>query len=405
MMGRLALALLVAWLTLGRIAVAAIPESEPNGRGNPNPIPPLLGSFADAFGNGVAVVAGNLTEGDVDFYALNLTAGQLLLVGLFDDSGGEHNDTRVGVFFEPLSQNDPTVAPVALNDDGGPGFLSRLAVPITQTGVWKVGVTGFRDTLFQGAHLEGRDGPVHYQLILSVATNPAARTESQNNNTLAQADSLPSGGAVLQAHLQPGDVDFFALNVADADQLTVSLFDLQAGTFDSARGEVNDTRVQLFDANGLPVNGGDNDDGGPGFLSNLAVTVPKGAGGRWSIGVTGFRDFGFTGNHLSGPFDYELIVSTSSAVQRCDVNQDGFVDESDVDAILSARGQPATGPDDPRDADGDAQITVLDARACTLQCGSPNCAAKATAACGSLGIEACAVILLLGAVRRKEPRQ
>lgn len=404
-MRRAALALLIATLLLGRSAGAAIPEIEPNGRGSPNPIPPLLGRFADAFGNGVAVVTGNLTEGDVDFFALNLTAGELLLVALFDPERGELNDTRIGVFFEPLSQNDPSVPPVAVNDDGGPGFLSRLAVPINQTGIWKVGVTGYRDTLFQGAHLEGRDGPVHYQLILAVATNPAARTESQNNNTLAQADALPAAGAILQAHLQPKDVDFFALNVADADQLTVSLFDLQAGAFDSARGEVNDTRIQLFDANGLPVSGGDNDDGGPGFLSNLSVTVPPGAGGRWTIGVTGFRDRGFTGNHFSGPFDYELLVSTAGAVERCDVNADGFVDESDIDAILTARGQPATGPDDPRDADGDGQITVLDARACTLLCGNPNCAAKVTPACGSLGIEAVAAIVLLGAIRRKGARR
>lgn len=398
-MRRIVRVLLVASLAFGRTAVAAIPETEPNGRGAPNPIPPLLGSFLDAFGNGVAVVTGDLTEGDVDFFALNLTAGQLLLVGLFDDSRGEHNDTRLGVFFEPLSQNDPSVPPVAVDDDGGPGFLSRLAVPITQTGIWKVGVTGFRDTLFQGAHLEGRDGPVHYQLILSVATNPAARAESQTNNTPAQADSLPTGGAVLQAHLQPTDVDFFALNVADADRLTVSLFDLQAGVFNSARGEVNDTRIQLFDSNGLPVSGGDNDDGGPGFLSNVAVTVPPGAGGHWTVGVTGYRDFGFTGAHLAGPFDYELIVATSSAVERCDANADGFIDSSDINLILNARGQPARGPDDPRDADGDGQITVLDARACTLQCGRAECASKT--ACGSLGIEACAAIALLAAMRRK----
>jgi len=58
----------------------------------------------------------------------------------------------------------------------------------------------------------------------------------------------------------------------------------------------------------------------------------------------------------------------------CDANGDGAVDRFDVSAIFAARGSNATGPDDPRDANGDGLITVNDGRLCVLQCTNPRCA-------------------------------
>jgi hypothetical protein len=49
------------------------------------------------------------------------------------------------------------------------------------------------------------------------------------------------------------------------------------------------------------------------------------------------------------------------------------VDRQDVALIVAARSTPASGPDDPRDADGDGMITVLDARRCVLECTVPQC--------------------------------
>lgn len=49
-----------------------------------------------------------------------------------------------------------------------------------------------------------------------------------------------------------------------------------------------------------------------------------------------------------------------------DVNGDRVVDTTDVVLILAARGQPAVGPEDPRDLDRDGKITALDARKCVL---------------------------------------
>jgi len=44
---------------------------------------------------------------------------------------------------------------------------------------------------------------------------------------------------------------------------------------------------------------------------------------------------------------------------------------------MAARNTPASGPDDPRDLDGDGMITVLDARKLVLLCTLPRCATPA----------------------------
>jgi hypothetical protein len=377
-------------------AAAVVAESEPNGRGSPDAVPATgLAPFASVYANGSVLVTGALAAGDVDFYALELAAGQLLLVGAFDGEGGELTDTRIGVFFEAPSASDPSQPPEAENDDGGPGFLSRLAVPITQSGTWKIGVTGFRDRAYTGDHLEARSGPVAYQLALAVTTASPARVETEPaNDDPAAGDLLPPGGAVLRAALAPGDVDWSAIELAAGEDATVSLFDLRPAALESPAGELHDTRLELVDAGAVVV--ASNDDGGPGFLSNAAHTP---AAGRHRIGVSGHRDFAFDGSHLTGPLDYVLVVASRG---RCDVDGDGFVDQSDVSAILAARGQPASGPTDPRDNDGNGSIDILDSRACALQCGKPSCQPQVVSGCGLLGAE---LLLPLWLVRRRRQKR
>ncbi len=59
-----------------------------------------------------------------------------------------------------------------------------------------------------------------------------------------------------------------------------------------------------------------------------------------------------------------------------DLDGDGDVDRDDLDIILAALNEPATGPDDPRDLDGDGMITVRDARKLVLLCTRPRCAVE-----------------------------
>jgi len=57
----------------------------------------------------------------------------------------------------------------------------------------------------------------------------------------------------------------------------------------------------------------------------------------------------------------------------CDVDGNEVIDVFDLRLILAARNAPATGPNDPRDSDGDGVITILDARTCQQQCTNAGC--------------------------------
>jgi hypothetical protein len=56
-----------------------------------------------------------------------------------------------------------------------------------------------------------------------------------------------------------------------------------------------------------------------------------------------------------------------------DTNGDGIVDRQDLQAILRALFEPAAGPLDPRDLDGDGRITVFDAIRLLPLCNEPRC--------------------------------
>ncbi len=65
---------------------------------------------------------------------------------------------------------------------------------------------------------------------------------------------------------------------------------------------------------------------------------------------------------------------TLAQSQRCNVDLDGDVDQVDIGLIVAARNMPASGPDDPRDADGNGIVNVVDARRCVLICTLAGCA-------------------------------
>jgi hypothetical protein len=78
----------------------------------------------------------------------------------------------------------------------------------------------------------------------------------------------------------------------------------------------------------------------------------------------------------AGPFIAlaTVMFSGTSFAAACDVDDDGDIDKLDLREISRARNTPASGPDDPRDADGDGMITIRDVKACIPQCTLPGCA-------------------------------
>ena len=76
------------------------------------------------------------------------------------------------------------------------------------------------------------------------------------------------------------------------------------------------------------------------------------------------------GSDGSTPAFQKIAVLT----KPCDVNNDGVVDKRDIALITAALNTNASGFADPRDADGNGRINVLDVRACTQQCTRAGCA-------------------------------
>lgn len=59
-----------------------------------------------------------------------------------------------------------------------------------------------------------------------------------------------------------------------------------------------------------------------------------------------------------------------------DIDGDGDVDNNDLNLVLAARNQPASGANDLRDLDGNSKIDALDARKLTTLCTRPRCAVQ-----------------------------
>ena len=278
-------------------------NSEDDPLTSPAPVPWNLAPFATSFPGGAKLIRGSLDAHDVDAYAFSLSAGQLLLAALFEDPAGEKNDTQLGLF------SGTAPPPVTSDDDAGPGFFSRLAFSVTSTGTQRIAVSGFGDANWNGSHQEAANGLVPYKLVVAAVSNPPPFQEAESNNTLASANALPPEEGVVGGALTPGDVDYFKIDLEPGDRLALSVFDLVSPVaFASANGERNDALLGVFTPSGALAAGGTNDDGGPGFQSNLLVTVPAGQGGTWKVAVSGFGDGAFTGAHKES-FSYLLVVA------------------------------------------------------------------------------------------------
>jgi len=277
-------------------------NSEDDPLATADPVPWNLAPFSTAFPGGAKLIRGTLDARDVDAYAFSLSSGQLVLAALFETAAGEKNDTSLGLF-------GPTGPAAATDDDSGSGFLSRLAFNVSSTSTQRIVVTGFGDTSFNGTHQEAKAGLVPYTLVVAAVPNPPPFSESESNNTLATANALSAEAGVTRGTLSANDVDYFKLDLEPGDRLAVSVFDLKPGLFQVAGGERNDTVVGLFTPAGALAAGGTNDDGGPGFQSNLLFTVPAGQGGTWKIAVTGFGDGAFTGAHKETSFQYLHVTA------------------------------------------------------------------------------------------------
>jgi hypothetical protein len=297
MTGTAAFLLFLAWLAPpGHSQV----EREPNDRpadatplartrsGQPDFLPTR---FADGL-----VERGQLAPGDVDYYAFAARAGDVVMVSLAEPGRGAFVDPVLAV----AGPGDDE--PVARDDDGGPGFLPRLAVPIDRTGVWTIAVGGFRDADLDGGDHEER---LAYDLSVAVAANPVAVAERDvrgGNDRPGHAELVPVAperAVVVTGTLEPGDVDHFLLPVPHRVRVGASLYDDEGGVFHDSRLELRDLAGRLIVAD---------DDAGPGFLSNVTLE-PAQVKGPVVIRVTGFDPNPADDRAHREQFAYRLVLT------------------------------------------------------------------------------------------------
>ncbi len=127
--------------------------------------------------------------------------------------------------------------------------------------------------------------------------------ETEPNNTLATANfignfDVPGGSVLVDGSITPGDVDWFQFTITGDTQLV-------SATFGVPSSAVGDSILSLYDSLGTLII--QDDDSGIGNFSSLEAQLTA---GTYYLVVTGFPDFGNTGNH-SEDFTYKLLVGTN----------------------------------------------------------------------------------------------
>jgi hypothetical protein len=296
--------LFLAWLApLGHQHVEREPNDQP---ATATPLARTRSGQPDFLTNRISdglVERGRLTPGDVDYYSFAARAGDVVMVSLGEPGRGAHADPVLAV------AGPGDAEPVAVDDDGGPGFLPRLAVAIDRTGVWTIAVAGFRD-----AELDGGDHEESfaYDLAVAVAANPVAIAERDvrgGNDALFRAEPVPvwpERAVVVTGTLVPGDVDHFLLPVPPRALVSASLYDDEAGVFHDSRLELRDLAGRLL---------AEDDDAGPGFLSNVALDAAQ-VRGPVVVRVTGFDPLANDARPHQESFAYRLVLSARKGGAR-----------------------------------------------------------------------------------------
>lgn len=203
-------------------------------------------------GDLIAQETGTLSPGSVIFHDFFVTPGQTFSAAIDNSASG--TDTTLGSFDQYLNL-------IATDDDSsflGTGVGSALTLTGNLDGTIHLRVSGFSDFDFDGL----TDGV------------------NQHSQSGAYELLLFEGGSV-------GDVDLYAFTGLPSGQ------EYLAETFVGVTGTAPDTVLGVFDDLGNLI--ATDDDGGVGTLSAMEVTVP--ASGTLVLGVSGYSDFGFTGQH------------------------------------------------------------------------------------------------------------
>jgi hypothetical protein len=243
------------------------------------------------------------------------------------------------------------------------GSLFRFQALRPSTNDYYIGITGWEDEEFDGAvsgnaHTETGEYVLTAAVVTPSVLGGGFADTDPANDMLAGADAISGlpGAKVSVVELLPNDVDFFALSLTAGQVLsamTAPVNDLDI-TFDYP-----DTLIGLFDSAGtqLVVNDDAGDEGYSDLHPNLGSDSPMltegiygsalraviPSDGLYYLGVTGFEDDDFVGNHTKFG-RYALLAGVAGdedpPMLAGDFNGDGTVDAGDYVVWRKNEGAP-----------------------------------------------------------------
>jgi hypothetical protein len=222
--------------------------------------------FADGTDtSGSLEVGGEVTgeighDGDVDMFALELTAGQSYELSM------QGQPTGAGSLPDPYLQLfDADGQQIDGDDDGGTGFNSRLILTPDRDGRFYAGAAAFG----------GAIGTYRLSLAEYVAPPDDYTTDAEG------AGSVAVGGSVTGEIEVPDDQDWFGIELEAGQRVVI---DLEGSP--SNAGSLRDPYLTVYGPGGGLV--ASNDDGGDGFNSRLLLDAP--AAGRYHLEAGAFGD-------------------------------------------------------------------------------------------------------------------
>jgi hypothetical protein len=213
---------------------------------------------------GTVSVGGSATgeighDGDLDWFAVDLSAGQSYAIDL------EGDPTGAGSLSDPyLHLYDADGREIDFNDDGGQGFNSRLIFTPDRAGRYYVGAGAF--------------GSATGTYRVSVAEyTPPPDDYAADQSTEGQ---LAVGGAAEGELEVAGDSDWFAIRLEAGVPYVFTLEGARTGN------PLNDPYLSLYDEGGSMLSS--NDDHGGSFNSRIEYTPNR--SGRFFLEASGFGD-------------------------------------------------------------------------------------------------------------------
>lgn len=164
-----------------------------------DPIPPGGGVLPVEAPGEVAVLTGNVTPGDVDYFEVEVPAGRSLAAAVWDEDAGEFDDPVLGLF-------DAAGAALGSDDDEGPGFDASVASTPAGAGTrLRLAVSGYGDALFDGSH----DESLTYQLVVALGPETARVCDVDADGDIDAADvnEIYQARGTAAAPGDPRDVD------------------------------------------------------------------------------------------------------------------------------------------------------------------------------------------------------